>query len=169
MGAELDIGSLDDAALEQLQQEVAAERYRRWVIASAPQRLDEILATVHEARGGDGMQWEAPVDATHCYPAGAVVTHQGPYWRSTHPANSWEPGTPNAQWEQVWTDGAGGWTTTPPDTGPREWRSGIRVTANIDEVTCDGWIWRAKITHDTHEGWRPGPATYAIWEKVREI
>lgn len=50
---------------------------------------------------------------------------------------------------------------TPMQPTPQEWSAII--------TTCDGWIWRAKITHDTHEGWRPGPATYAIWEKVREI
>ena len=165
----MDLEAFTDGELEALEQQVAAERGRRWAEATAAQRAEQVRAQADDeldriaamwrasARSGTGTEvdpvpWEAPTGAHDVWPLGSFVTHGGRVWFNPHPASSWEPGVVGAPWVDV-----------TPTVGTPAWGTG-QVVAVGDERTHDGRTWRAKVAHTTHEGWVPGPASYTIWK-----
>lgn len=55
-----------------------------------------------EVRVEDEIQDWVPVLAGQEWPVGAIVKHNGYYWRNDHVApNGWEPGTQGSQWTRL--------------------------------------------------------------------
>lgn len=129
-------------------------RARLAQLASAPARIDEVVAGVLEATGRErGAAWQQPQGAHDAYPAGWAVTHGGTEYISTQTGNASEPGTTGAAWV----------IRVEPGDGPVEWAVGLEVAVDM-EVIFDGQLWRAKLAHTAHEGWVPSPAAQAVWE-----
>ena len=160
-----DLAALNDADLDALRLAVLLEQERRNLLAQAPAAAVELATRYAAAIGrkpGDPYQ---PVTGAHdAYPPDSIVEgNAGEYHRSTAWA-SHAPGAQGAPWERVWPDGDG-WTSTPPaDAGPLAWAVGISAVAGETVVSHEGRLWRAKLTHTTHEGWVPSPAAHAVWE-----
>ena len=156
--------TLTDAEARDLLAAVYADVQRRDAIAQAPAQAEALAAQYAQAIGRQDGDTYQPVTGAHdAYPPGSVVEgNAGEYHRSTAWA-SHAPGTTGAPWERVWADGDG-WTTTPPATGPLAWAVGISAVAGETVVSHEGRLWRAKLTHTTHEGWVPSEAAYAVWE-----
>lgn len=163
-----DISTLSDDDLAARLSEYYAETARRRVLATAPAAAEQANADYVSAIGRqDGDPWAQPVGAHDAHLQGAIVAHGGQHYRSTRSGNAWEPGALNAPWEPVWPDGDG-WTTTPPagdDGQPAAWMSGVAYQPG-DRVTHDGQTWEAKIAHTSHDGWKPSPATHAVWAPI---
>ena len=164
----MDLTTLTDAEARDLLARVYAEVQRRDAIAQAPAQAEALAATYAAAIGRkDGDPWAQPVGAHDAHRQGAIVTHGGQHYRSTRSGNVWRPGDLNAPWEPVWPDG-GEWTTTPPageDGRPAAWMSGVAYQPG-DRVTHNGQTWKAKIAHTSHDGWKPSPATHAVWAPI---
>lgn len=56
-------------------------------------------------------------------------------------------------------------TPAPNPETPVPWAEGLQIAVG-DLVTDGGVTWRALVAHTSHAGWRPGPATYAVWAQV---
>ena len=103
---------------------------------------------------------------TSMYLRGAVITHKGRVWESTHPGlNHWEPGTPGVD-GRIWLDV----TPAPIDeeTGEEQiiaWGVGQAVEVG-DLRTHDGQTWECLLAHTTHEGWVPSPEAHTVWKLV---
>lgn len=174
----IDLTALSDEDLAALRIQVFTEEERRYTLATAPDRADQIARQWAEASGRrDGEEWQQPAGAHDSVPVGAVVEHRGRYWRNTHgTVNPWEPGTPNAGWIEVWPDGEGGFTdvrpiVADPDSGEeviQPWQAGAQYRAG-DMVTHDGFHWTTKIDHTSHEGWKPSEGTHAVWQKGEPV
>ena len=164
----MDLTTLTDDDLDALRIEVLTEQERRDTLANAPTQAAALAATYAAAVGRkDGDPWTQPVGAHDAHRQGAIVTHGGQHYRSTRSGNVWRPGDLNAPWEPVWPDN-GEWTTTPPageDGQPAAWMSGVAYQPG-DRVTHDGQTWEAKIAHTSHDGWKPSPATHAVWAPI---
>lgn len=164
----MDIATLTDDEARDLLGRVYADVQRRDTLAQAPAQAEALAATYAAAIGRkDGDPWTQPVGAHDAHRQGAIVTHGGQHYRSTRSGNVWRPGDLNAPWEPVWPDG-GEWTTTPPageDGWPAAWMSGVAYQPG-DRVTHDGQTWEAKIAHTSHDGWKPSPATHAVWAPI---
>jgi hypothetical protein len=90
--------------------------------------------------------WFQPQGAHDAWPEGAIVRHDGTLWRSTTPANVWEPGT--SGWHRYGST---------PDAGPQPW---VQPTGGHDAypagatVTHNGRTW--ENTHGDGNVWEPG-------------
>ena len=161
----MDLTTLTDDEARDLLAAVYADVQRRDTIAAAPVQAEALAAQYAQAIGRqDGDAYQPVTGAHDAYPPGSIVEgNAGEYHRATAWA-SHAPGTTGAPWERVWPDGDG-WTTTPPtDAGPLAWAVGISAVAGETVVSHEGRLWRAKLTHTTHKGWVPSPATHAVWE-----
>ena len=162
----MDLTTLTDTEARDLLARVYADIQRRDAIAQAPAQAEALAATYAAAIGRkDGDPWTQPTGAHNAHADGAIVTHGGQHYRSTHSGNAWEPGALNAPWEPVWPDGDG-WTTTPPAAGPLVWAVGISAVADTTVVSHEGRLWRCKVTHVTHAGWVPSASAYAVWTDI---
>lgn len=165
----IDLTDYDDEALADLRIQVLTELERRQTIATAETQAEQIATRYAQAIGRrDGDQWVQPSGAHDSIPPGAIVTHEGQAYRNDHGGlNPWPPGTPNSGWTPVWADGDD-WTTTPPageDGAPAAWMSGVAYQPG-DTVTHDGAEWECILAHTSHDGWKPGPNTHAVWKPV---
>ena len=99
-----------DEQLNELEQAIAEERDRRYIMAKMPEQIEQMIASYQDTNGlGTGEEWKAPTGAHDAYRQGATVTHNGKVWESLTPANVWEPGM--SGWREKVEEG----------TGPAEW------------------------------------------------
>lgn len=170
----MNLKTLTDAELHQLQADILAEWERRRAATVTDATVAEVITGLQDAGklspppAGEDVEtaqpWVNPgTDHSLMYRQGAHVTHQGKTWLNTHPhLNHWPPGTRNSGWVDV---------TPPPineETGEPQiiaWGVGQEVQPG-DLRTHDGQTWECLVAHTTHEGWVPSPATHAVWEPV---
>ena len=89
----MDLTEYTDEQLNELEQALAEERDRRYIMANMPGQIETLVGTYQTAAGlGQGEEWKAPTSAHDAYRQGATVTHNGKVWESLTPANVWEPG-----------------------------------------------------------------------------
>ena len=168
----MDLTTFTDGALHDLSARIAAEWERRRAATVTDATVTEVITGLQDAgklpapaTGTDtetAAPWTDPgTDHSAMYRQGAYVTHQGKTWLNTHPhLNHWPPGTLNSGWIDV--------TPAPidEDTGEPQiiaWGVGQDVKPG-DLRTHDGQTWECILAHTTHEGWAPGPDSYAVWQ-----
>lgn len=96
----IDLTSLSDDDLAALRVQVLTEEERRYTLATAPDRADQLASDYLTATGHDpGTDWTQPTGAHDAYPRGWTVQHDGRTWTSLTPANVWEPGV--SGWRQI--------------------------------------------------------------------
>lgn len=89
----MDLTEYTDEQLNELEQALAEERDRRYIMANMPGQIEQLIASYQDANGlGTGEEWVQPAGAHDAYRQGATVTHNGKVWDSLTPANVWEPG-----------------------------------------------------------------------------
>lgn len=100
------------------------------------------------------------------WPNGALLADSGRVWRNvsgvplTTPPSKF-PGDPG-RWAHLFVA-----VDTPTDPGPdpnkpTPWSVGQAVAPG-DVRSHGGHLWKALVAHTTHEGWAPGPASFAVW------
>lgn len=143
----VNLHDLTDYELDELRRDVLIEQERRYVLATVPQKVEQLARQWADASGRrDGNPWQQPVGAHDAYPVGAIVTHNGKTWESTTPANVWEPGVSGWR-EQAATDPDTGEQTVPeyrqPTGGHDAYNTGDKVTWNgaVWESVIDGNVW----------------------------
>ena len=106
----MDLTEYTDEQLNELEQAIAEERDRRYIMANMPEQIEQMIGAYQDANGlGTGEEWVQPTGAHDAYRQGATVTHNGKVWESLTSANVWEPGM--SGWREKVEDG----------TGPAEW------------------------------------------------
>ena len=106
----MDLTEYTDEQLNELEQAIAEERDRRYIMVNMPEQIEQMIGAYQDANGlGTGEEWVQPTGAHDAYRQGATVTHNGKVWDSLTPANVWEPGM--SGWREKVEDG----------TGPAEW------------------------------------------------
>ena len=94
----MDVQSLSDKELSDVNRQVADEATRRSILTSTAGSVDSILSAYLEAQGvKPGGEWTRPSSALDAYPAGWTVTHAGETWESATAGNISEPGA-DASW-----------------------------------------------------------------------
>ena len=89
----MDLTEYTDEQLNELEQAIAEERDRRYIMANMPDQIEQMIASYQDANGlGTGEEWKAPTGAHDAYRQGAIVEHNGKLWESLTPANVGEPG-----------------------------------------------------------------------------
>lgn len=130
----------DDEVLREYQAG-AAEHHSRWVLRGAEERLNELNAEVQQAKGVlPGDAWVQPTGAHDAYPLDFEVSHNGKMWRSTTPANVWEPGV--SGWAEVVAEGeVAAWVQ--PTGGHDAYAAGAQVQHNgrLWESVNNGNVW----------------------------
>ena len=155
-----------DDDLDALRVAVLTEQERRYRLATAPARVEEVAAQYHADKeaalpplpAGKHRDWEQPRGAHDAYPVGAVVAHGGKVWKNTTPANVWEPGT-GTLWKDVTANAP---TPEPAPTGT-PWDGNSKAYKTGDHVTYKGTTYRVIQAHTSQSGWTPDavPALYA--------
>lgn len=161
-----DLTSIDAAAalaeLDAQMAELWQYRSRLHLIATAAARADEAAAAVLEALGrADGRPWAQPAGAHDAYPLGREAVHAGRRWRSSIPANVWEPGALPGLWADMGpADGS-----TPPPTAPA-WVEGVAYSVG-QLVTYGGITYRCILAHTAWPGtgWTPDVSA-SLWSAV---
>lgn len=144
---------------------VLGDERRRRTTAKAAEKAadaarDEVVAEYLEAnppaKDEDGVDvWTQPTGAFDSWPSEHIVTHNGAVWlNNLGRPNPHEPGALNSGWVRQ---------TEPDSDGIVDWAVGLDVKAG-DRVRHDGRVWSAVLDHVTHDGWKPGPNTYAVWK-----
>ncbi|WP_430754613.1 carbohydrate-binding protein [Micrococcus luteus] len=162
-----DADTWTDADLDRLRVAVLAEQERRYRLATAERRAEELAAQYHADKEvelpplpeGKHRDWAQPTGAHDAYPVGAVVAHSGKVWKNTTPANVWEPGTGT-----LWKDVTANAPTPEPAPSAPPWRAGQAVKAG-DLREHDGVVYAVVQPHTTQTGWEP-PAVPALWKKA---
>lgn len=157
--------------LDALRVAVLREQERRYVLATAPERVeqtarqyrDAVEAALPPLAEGEHRPWTQPRGAHDAYPRGAVVAHGGRVWESRHPVNVWEPGGVGVD-DRLWVDV----TEDAPDPEPMPdappFKAGEQVQPG-DLRTYQGAVYRCLQAHTTQDGWAP-PAVPALWAVV---
>ena len=96
--------------------------------------------------------WSQPTGAQDAYPDGAIVNHNGRLWRSTTPANVWEPGV--SGWHGYGIDPAEIQAWVQPTGGHDAYNAGEQVTHN-------GQTWQSTVDANT---WEPGVYGWEVIE-----
>lgn len=128
-------------------------------------------ATVEDATANPDTvpAWENPLtDHARMYLQGAVVTHNGRIWQSTHPGlNHWEPGATGVD-ERIWLD----ITHQVQPTEPEENTAGAVIPFGPglpvqpgDIVEFEGARYRVLSPHTTASHWPPNEAD-ALFQKL---
>lgn len=129
-------------------------------------------ATVGEATEAPDKvpAWQNPLtDHAKMYHSGAVVTHNGKIWQSTHTGlNHWEPGATGVD-ERIWLDIT---TRIHPPTEPDEntaggvipFGPGLPVKVG-DIVEYQGARYKVLSDHTTAEYWPPNEA-HSLFQKL---
>lgn len=144
----MDLTTLTDDDLDAHRIAVLTEQERRSTLRDAPALIGSITDKYQRALGREtGAAWEQPQGAHDAYKEGAVVTHNGQQWRSTIPANVWEPGT------------SPGWIVDEdaepaPQPDAPAWATGVayEVGALVD---YQGTVYRVLQAHTSAAHWTP--------------
>lgn len=157
----IDLDTLSDAELGELDKKVEAELQRRYTVATAPQQVAAINEQVYAARGGDGRPWARPTGAHDAYPLGAVVALDGTQYRSLIAANVWSPADYPAGWEKLTSD-----EVTEPEPQPTAptWKPDETVKVG-DRRTHQGATYVCVQAHTTQAGWTPDVVA-ALWSRA---
>lgn len=154
----LDYGSLSGQELKSVSQSALREIERRRNETELPRQIDRLASVYQRAIGRvDGDPWVQPTGAHDSYRQDATVTHNDKVWRSTTPANVWEPGT--SGWREVTDDEEG--------LVPAEWMqpTGVHDTYNVgDRVTFEEAVWESVIDVNV---WSPADHPQG-WKKIDE-
>lgn len=138
----MDLTEYTDEQLNELEQAIAEERDRRYIMASMPEQIEQMIGAYQDANGlGTGEEWKAPTGAYDAYRQGATVTHNGKEWESLTPANVWAPGV--SGWREKVEEGAGPaeWVQS---TGAHDsYKKGdrVRFAGKNYESLMDGNVW----------------------------
>ena len=139
----MELMTLTDAELGQLQADVQKEIQRRSDLVTIPETVSMLNLAYLAAEGTEpGQEWRAPTDATNSYPVGWQVIYGGKTWESTTPFNVWEPGV--AAWREVVPEGA----------PPPEWKQPDSTNPYMKgaQVTFEGQVWESLIDNNV---WSP--------------
>lgn len=129
-------------------------------------------ATVEEATSNPDTvpAWENPLtDHARMYLQGAVVTHNGRIWQSTHPGlNHWEPGATGVD-ERIWADITDRVHPTKPEEntaspGAIPFAPGLPVQPG-DIVEFEGAQYRVLSAHTTASHWPPDQA-HSLFQRL---
>lgn len=150
------MGAIADATDEELAQykaAIEAEIQRRQTLKNAESNMDNVIRDLITAAGKKERDpWVQPTGATDCYPLNWLTTHNGKLWRSTTPANTWEPGV--SGWREEVEEGAAPPEYVAPTGGHDAYQPG-------DLVTFEGEVYKCVTANCV---W--SPADYAAaWEK----
>lgn len=114
--------------------------------------------------------WENPLtDHARMYLQGAVVTHNGRIWQSTHPGlNHWEPGATGVD-ERIWADITDQVHPTEPEEntaspGAIPFGPGLPVQPG-DIVEFEGARYRVLSAHTTASHWPPTEA-HSLFQRL---
>ena len=138
----MDLTEYTDEQLNELEQALAEERDRRYIMANMPEQIEQLIASYQDANGlGTGEEWVQPTGAHDAYRNGAVVTHNGKTWESLTPANVWEPGV--SGWREAVAEGAGPAEWVRPTGAHDSYKKGdrVRFKGKNYESLRDGNVW----------------------------
>ena len=138
----MDLTEYTDEQLNELEQALAEERDRRYIMAKMPEQIEQLIASYQDANGlGTGEEWVQPTGAHDAYRNGAVVTHNGKTWESLTPANVWEPGV--SGWREAVAEGAGPAEWVQPTGAHDSYKKGdrVRFKGKNYESLMDGNVW----------------------------
>lgn len=151
----MDLTTLTDEELTQLNIDLYAEQERRSHLITIPAALAELNANYLAAEGTEqGQEWRPPMGPSNAYPVDWEVTWNGKRWASTTRFNVWEPGVAN--WREVVSEGA----------PPPEW---VQPTSAEDDyelgalVTFQGQVYKSLLASnswsptDYPQGWELQP------------
>lgn len=157
------------------------EKERRASAAAVAKAEEKVVAEVWESHpelkprfGGqadDAPAWVQPTGAHDAYPDQAYVTHNGRTWRNILGGlNSHEPAATGAGWEIVVPrveDAGTGQVFTPGQDvhHPLPWEPGLPLSPG-QFVSYGDKLYKVKAAHMSHDGWKPGPDTHAVFEEV---
>lgn len=143
----MDYTAMSEEELRAAQHEISIELERRRNENELPQRIEKLAGLYQQAIGRvEGDQWVQPTGAHDAYRHDATVTHNGKIWRSTTPANVWEPGVSGWR-EESSPDPETGEVTVPdfvqPTGGHDAYNTGDRMTFEgaVYESIIDGNVW----------------------------
>lgn len=143
----MDYTAMSEEELRAAQHEISIELERRRNENELPQRIEKLAGLYQQAIGRvEGDQWVQPTGAHDAYRQDATVAHNGKIWRSTTPANVWEPGVSGWR-EESSPDPETGEVTVPdfvqPTGGHDAYNTGDRVTFEgaVYESIIDGNVW----------------------------
>ena len=89
----MDLTEYTDEQLNELEQALAKEQDRRYILANMPGQIEQLIASYQAAAGiGQGEEWVQPTGAHDAYRQGATVTHNG---------NVWTPAAYPAGWKEL--------------------------------------------------------------------
>ena len=138
----MDLTEYTDEQLNELEQAIAEERDRRYIMAKMPEQIEQLISAYQDANGlGAGEEWHAPTGAHNAYLNGAVVTHNGKTWESLTPANVWEPGA--SGWREAVAEGAEPAEWVQPTGAHDSYKKGdrVRFEGKNYESLMDGNVW----------------------------
>lgn len=138
----MDLTEYTDEQLNELEQALAEERDRRYIMANTPGQIEQLIASYQDANGlGTGEAWKAPTGAHDAYRQCATVTHNGKLWESLTPANVWEPGV--SGWRERTPEGAGSAEWVQPTGAHDAYKKGdrVRFEGKNYESLMDGNVW----------------------------
>lgn len=138
----MDLTEYTDEQLNELEQAIAEERDRRYIMANMPEQIEQMIGAYQDANGlGQGEEWKAPTGAHDAYRQGAIVEHNGKLWESLTPANVWEPGV--SGWREKVEEGAGPAEWVQPTGAHDSYKKGdrVRFEGKNYESLMDGNVW----------------------------
>jgi hypothetical protein len=153
-GAAVDLTSMTDDELRELERAARAELDRRRTIEQAPQMLARLAEAFLRARGAKpGDPWRPPVTGSPVeayYPAGWRVMHKDAVWEAEEAGTITEPGS-GAGWRLV-----SGEAPEPADFDPEvTYRRG-------DRVRFASQVWESQVNGNTASPAEDPPA----WDVV---
>jgi|SRR5690606_26355481 len=158
----MDLSGFTDAELQDLEDQINDEQQARILLANGPQIAESLAQATQAARErdlapGEHVVWVQPTGAHDCFPMNALVSHVGKVWRSTTPANVWEPGV--SGWEEVVEGGGPSPWIQPTGTHDAYY---LNPTEGQKGPTCThvGRIWRTLVDANV---WEPSAASPTLW------
>lgn len=146
MSHNVDVMALDDADLDHLLNDCAAEVNRRRILAQAEWKAQQIQDQYAAAIGRhDGDPWVQPLGAHDSYRKDAIVTDADKTWKSNLDNNVWRPPT---NWTEVVEQGS--YPAWVQPTGATD------AYSFDDRVTYNGFIWRSTNPGERTNVWEPG-------------
>jgi hypothetical protein len=142
--AVVDVTTLTDQELKDLQVAVSDEQNKRYALTAIPQQMAVLNAGYLTAEGTtEGDAWRQPTGAHDAYPKDWIAAHNGKDWRSLLDANVWEPGVAN--WAESVAPGGGYPLWVQPTGATDAYHIGDKVhympTVKNYESLIDGNTW----------------------------
>ena len=138
----MDLTEYTDEQLDELEQALAEERDRRYIMANMPEQIEQMIGAYQDANSlGTGEVWVQPTGAHDAYRQGATVTHNGKEWESLTPANVWEPGV--SGWRERTPEGGDPPEFVQPTGAHDSYKKGdrVRFEGKTYESLMDGNVW----------------------------